>query len=581
MPAIEDTYMNSYFPEIAIVRQQKYLTPMSFSGLDSLQDNTFNKQITSVYDMRADYVAANMVPQPTTDSAFIALPDAGAAVFKSSSDSSATYFALLGKNGFALSGADFHNHADDASFIMMVNGQMMAMDPGYVYQMNIDSAITLPEFAINRLLFRDSVAKPEDHNLILVDNKGTDYGIPSKSNGANCYIEKYFKSPVQNYAEVRTNYQSTDITRKVLHVRNKYFLLIDHMVSDAPHQYSMLLHGYGATGIDSFTNGRFFNFGASNRAAWKRNKSGLYAYTNSDQTMTMIQAKGRHEHTYFFMQPHIYTTSVNIFPAKEMSFMTCLQTFKNMATDTFPVATLNIPNALCYKITDAGNLDIAISKSLNNTITVSKTTTGLSNDYVTDAKFFWASENAGTVKDLFLYKSTHLVRDNDTLFSTDKPYNIEYLSGTNKITGFSGDTGMIHFHTTAYPYQVVGEGVWGTKFDATRNVIDVYFGKSSSFIVNMDNTRIGLNKTESLNTFTLFPNPAGDEVFLSFSDFIDQSSVIDIFDLSGKLVWSEPVRMNTRAFRLNTSQMESGIYFISIRDSEGIRTRAQKLMINR
>ncbi len=565
IPPIEDSYVTKMFPELAILRQQKYLWQMNFSNLDSLQDNTFNKQITGIYDMRADYISANLTPQPRVDSSFVTLPDAGIAVFRTGNDSAATYLALLGRNGGSLFASESHNQADEASFMMMVNGQMMAMDPGYLHY-----------------VLRDSVATADQHNTILVDGKATDIGYPGKSNGANAYIEKYFSSSVQNYAEVRTAYQQANINRKIMHVRNKYFLMIDHMNSASPREYSMLIHGYGTNGLDSVYNGKFFDFTNNKRAAWKRKQSGLYTYTNSDLPFSISTKQGRHEHTYFFIQHHIYT-SANSQPNTNMSYMTVLQPFKNMATDTFPVTTFNMNGALGYKITEGSNLDIAISKSFGNAITINKATTGLTYTYATDAPFFWSSEvPGGAVNDLFVYQATHLTKDNDTLLTTDKPFNIQYLSNGNKsYKGFAGDSGMVHFHTGGYPYQVLGPGVWSMKYDSIRKIGSVYFGKATNFVINIDDSKVGLNEVEEQLGLTAFPNPASDFVNIRLDQTTNNGSFIHVYDISGKMVVNQELPSRTNEFQLPTGHLDQGIYFLRITDPFGQSSKTIKLLLTR
>jgi len=567
MPPIEDSYVYKHFPELCILRNPNYLPPMYYSHLDSSQDNSLDKQMTSNVDMRADYVAANLTPTPRIDSTFIAYPDAGVAVFRSGSDSAATYMAVLGKNGSALASTESHNQADDASFMMMVNGEFMALDPGY-----------------GRYELRVSLSNAENHNMILVDGKATDFGFPGKSNGSQTYIEKYFKTPVQNYTEARTSYQNANIFRKFMHVRNKYFLVVDHMasVNTDPHQFSMLLHGYGSNTIDSIINGNFYDMTANKHAAWKRKQSGLYAYTNSDQAISMTTKTGIHEHTYGVLQPHTYTSTSNNVPTKEMSFMTILQPFKNMNTDTFPVTTLNVSGALGYKVVDGNTIDIAVSKSFDNSIAVDKTTTGLSQDYNTDARFFFSSETSGSVKELFVNKATFLVKNNDTLFTADRPFNIEYLSnGSKSIRGFAGDVGYVNFHLPEYAYQVLGEGVWTTSWDSINKISTVYFGKASSFIINYDNAKTGVKPVESVesNQITVYPNPATDITLVSLERMAPAGPSVEMYDISGKLIRQDSFKANTLVHQIETSSLESGIYLIMFKDNSGNASKPVKLLV--
>ena len=361
MPPLEDSYTYKGFPELAILRKQKYVWPMYLSQMEPLQDNSYSKNLTSIYDMRANFVAANLTPMAiTSDSLFKVMPNAGIAVFRTSWDSSATYMALCGKNGSTLTSADAHNHADDASFIMMVNGQMMAIDPGYI-----------------NYIFRYKIADAPSHNMILINGKATDQGFPGKPNGANAYLEKHFSSAAQNYAEVRTAYQGARINRKILQIRNKYFFLVDHMQADTSVEFSWLLHGYGSRlfNADASHTGLFTNFTSSNRAAWKRKNSGLFAYINSDRPFNIIISDtGLHEYIYDSVNFHTYITAKSQ-PVDRMSFITSLQPYKNLATDTIPLTTINLPDGIAYKIEEGLFTDMIFTKSLADTTFISKAKT--------------------------------------------------------------------------------------------------------------------------------------------------------------------------------------------------------------
>lgn len=564
MPNIEDSYNHKFFPELAVMRKQKYVWPNYYSGLDSLQENSFNKQITSIYDMRADYIAANLTEQPLIDSNFVAMPDAGTAIFRSGSDSDATYLSLLGKNGNNLIVTDAHNQADDASFSMMIKGQTMALDPGLFFY-----------------LLRDSVSRAANHNMILVDGKATEPGFPQLPNGANAYIEKYFKSGVQNYAEVRTHYQLADINRKVMHVRNKYFLLIDHMNSDTAHEYSMLIHGYGRFFGDTTFLGAFNDMTANKRAAWLRRKSGLFTYTESDQAFSLTTKLAPHEHTLGLLQYHNVITATSTV-TQNMSYMTCLQPFTTLATDTLPLTTLNISGAVGFKIVDGANTDLAVNKTFSNTITIDKTATGLTNSFTSDGKFVWISENGGAVKDLFAHKATFMLKDNDTLWSALSPTNMQFVATNAKsFKGFTGDTGYIRFHVGEYPYQVFGEGIKSFNYNTTSKVITIYFGKAASFLINVDDARTGLTERQEPLKLNIYPNPANEMVHFALEDFTNSQCRLEIFDLSGKLVLTHALAANTREFDVLTHQLDNGLYFAVLKDDTANRSMSVKLMISR
>lgn len=564
MPTLEDTYNHKFFPELAILRQPKYVWKQYYSGLDSLQENTFNKQITSIYDMRADYVAANLVESEVPDSQFVVMPNAGIAVFRSGSDSAATYLSLTGKNDNNLIMTDAHNQADEASISMMVNGQPMLLDPGMFFY-----------------LFRDSVSHAENHNMILVDGKATTPGYPNIAGGANAFIEKCFQSGVQNYAEVRTRYQKADINRKVLHVRNKYFLLADHMHGDTTHEYSMLLHGYGRFFGDTTFFGAFNNMLSSNRAAWLRREAGVFTYTESDQAFTMSTKLMPHEHTLGFLQYHNMVSAVSPV-TKDMSYLTCIQPFRNLATDTFAVVKLDLSGALGFKVTDGTINDLAVNQSQGNTITINKATTGLTNSYTTDGKFVFVSEDGGVVKDLFVHKGMSMLKDNDTMWSAQVPFNMQFLSsGTKAYKGYCGDIGEVRLHVSEYPYEVLGEGVWSVKYDATAKVATVYFGKATSFTIKVDDAKTGIQEMPEPASIHLYPNPAQSIVTVDLGTFTTKPGMVELLDISGKRVAAFTIDQGMKTFEMPVSNFDNGLYFVAVHDGTRKHAAGSKLIIAR
>jgi len=563
MPAFEDSYTYRCFPELAILRNPKYVWPLTLSQLDVAQTNSLSAQLQSVYDMRANYIAANVTVNPFTDSLFKVLPEAGVAVFRSGWDSAATYFALSGKHGIALSSADAHNHADDGSFVMMVNGQTMALDPGYLsYE------------------WRDSVAAAPSHNMLLVNEIGPLQGYPGNSNGANCFIEKTFSSDVQNYAELRTQYLNTHINRKVLFIRKKYFLMIDHLSSDSAHQYSYLLQGYGLENGDVNNTGTFKDLFTNHRAYWKRKNSGLYSIVNSDVNISFNKIKGIHEYTYQNIQNHTFM-DVKTSPVNSATYLTCLQPFKNISTDTFPVQKLIIPTTVTYKINDGTYVDIAVSKSGNSFISIPKTTTGLSNDYSTDAQFFWSSEKSGTLIDLFMQKGTVLIQNTDTLISSSSPVNIQYVqTGAKTYKGFCGDTGWIDFHTGEYPFIFSSTGIWYVRYNTTTKIASVYFSNAATFNITLDDSRLGTNEiVENKDFLKVYPNPANNTINFSLRVSQSKELTLSLFDLSGRLVSSSKIDAFSNEFSMDVSSFANGIYFAVVSDDKGNRGATTKVCI--
>jgi hypothetical protein len=82
------------------------------------------------------------------------------------------------------------------------------------------------------------VSMAENHNIVLVDGVG-----PSKTTEA--FINNHLDTNFIDFGEVVTSYQNTDISRHVLFIDNRYFVVVDELISDVLHRYDWKLHGNG------------------------------------------------------------------------------------------------------------------------------------------------------------------------------------------------------------------------------------------------------------------------------------------------------------------------------------------------
>jgi hypothetical protein len=365
-------------------------------------------------------------------------------------------------------------------------------------------------------------------------------------------------------------------------VRKKYFLMIDHLSNNSPQQYSYLLHGYGLEGGDLTNTGIFTDLFSNNRAAWKRRNSGLYAIVNSDANITFNKKTGVHEYIYQNIQNHTYM-DVKTVPINTASYLTCLQPFKDISTDTFPVITLNIPTTSAYKINDGTYLDIAVSKSSNSLISIPKSITGLSNDYSSDAHFFWASEQSGSIVDLFMQKGRVLKKDLDTLISCSYPINMQYIkTGPKTYKGFCGDTGWIDFHTGEYPIMFTSNAVWFVKYNVTTKIASVYFADAAYFNIVLDDTKIGMNELNSGKSYiSVYPNPASDLLNISFDEMMNEGTKILFQDITGKIVFETTLEYNSKHLTINVSNLSNGLYIARLTDTLKRTSSPVKIIISK
>lgn len=87
----------------------------------------------------------------------------------------------------------------------------------------------------------------------------------------------------------------------------------------------------------------------------------------------------------------------------------------------------------------------------------------------------------------------------------------------------------------------------------------------------------GINDIRDKKAITLYPNPASDNLSISFEKVIDQQGSIEILNSLGKLVKSQKLQPNTNNTQLNIEDLASGIYIIKIIIGES--TYDEKLII--
>jgi hypothetical protein len=76
----------------------------------------------------------------------------------------------------------------------------------------------------------------------------------------------------------------------------------------------------------------------------------------------------------------------------------------------------------------------------------------------------------------------------------------------------------------------------------------------------------------------IYPNPAVNTTSISLENSSGNDSQLRVLDITGKII--QELQVNGVAnIEINTSNLESGIYFIQL--SDGINSRIEKLVINK
>ncbi|RZK59664.1 MAG: hypothetical protein EOO59_07515, partial [Hymenobacter sp.] len=307
LPALEDSYVDMGMPELALTGQAQYTAPMYFSKLSGTNMASAVAQLRDVtVDMRAAWLAAAIDPAPLAQPALTVLPGSGNLLFRTGSDSLATYLHVYGRGGLAQANASGHSQGNAGSFILHSQGQLLALDPGYL--------------SYNR---RAEVGQATNHSLVLVDGAGPAIGTPGVGSPAMASIQRTFQTPQLSYGEVTTAYQQASLTRKTLFVRNTYFLLADAVSAPVPHTYTWQLHGYGLAGGTAAT-GTFADGLAAHEGTWQKNGVRLLTHvTNTGGTATYSTATNVHETTYNTAESHT-TLLVQTPSAAQTQFLAAL-----------------------------------------------------------------------------------------------------------------------------------------------------------------------------------------------------------------------------------------------------------------
>ncbi|MGB5075498.1 MAG: heparinase II/III family protein [Bacteroidota bacterium] len=271
LPPFEDTYMNAWFPEAAMVAaMQPDASWLAWSNFESAGKAFCNEKLSASlsrnFDARVEYLLSNATPPTTAPSLPLSriMPEAGYAVFRSSWNADARYFALIGKNGIARTHrspvGSGHKHANETAFILQAGGEMLAIEPGYYNSSE-----------------REELVFGRNHNIVLVDGKGPD----STSWGTFLFGVDAFMSDTLTCSDagmvsIRTSYQSANIERRATVLGGTFVVLADRVSSTYPREFTDQLHGNGLASSATYAADC-----GQQKATWTSNAMSLHAVVSS------------------------------------------------------------------------------------------------------------------------------------------------------------------------------------------------------------------------------------------------------------------------------------------------------------
>lgn|GEM_PF-1174024 len=247
LPPFEDTYMRTWFPEVATVASidpsLRSLDWRNVANGQPLSANALSNELNRTFDFRAEYLLFHTpdqyVPAPVLPSQL--MPAAGYAVHRQGWDAGDTYFGVIAKNGIARThrspSGSGHKHANEGAFMLHAGGQPLIIEPGYH---SSDQ--------------RDSLIYARNHNVLLVDGAGPDStSWGSFLFGVDAFIQDTLANRDGGMNSVRTAYQSASVERGFYLPSWDMIALRDEASSDRRRSFTHQLHGNGNASNGSYT----------------------------------------------------------------------------------------------------------------------------------------------------------------------------------------------------------------------------------------------------------------------------------------------------------------------------------------
>jgi hypothetical protein len=483
LPALEDSYVDMAMPELALTGQARYVQPLALSRLTGTPMRSLTAQLRdATVDMRAAYLAAALAPTPPQHPALTVLPGSGNLIFRSGSDSLASYLHLYGRGGLAQANSGGHGQGSAGSFLLHAYGQQLALDPGYL--------------SYDR---RAEVGQATNHNLVLVDGGGPAIGTAGVASPAMSTIQHPLETPLLTYGEVKTAYQGVSIVRKALFIRNSYYLLADEISAAQPHTYTWQLHGYGLAGGQPATTGIFTDSLATHEGRWQKNGVTLLAHvTATGGATTYTTATSPHETTYGTAENHT-TLLVRKSGSAQTQFLAALYPTTGRSAR---ISTTSGAATAALAGTGAGFIDVAFAQadSTFQTDASGKLAGAVSADGQLN---FYSADSTGAFAQLFVQRGTGLLLGESPVLQSTKRATISW----QKIDGarYQGSVSRATSLTLALaspPTAVTGDGLTSYRYEAASQQLHLVLREASAFVVELTQVPSAQPLPVTLRAFT-------------------------------------------------------------------------------
>ena len=545
--ASEDTYVTECFPELALLNNSKYNWTNAYEKFGS---SLLTQLRNSKTELWANYISALPSIGSTYENLFQALPLSGDLVFRSSFESSGTYMHVTAKNGLARANSFGHNQADVSSFIIYNNGEILALDPGYINYNN-----------------RSMVGTADEHNMILVDGSGPAIGSPSNSNDADGYIENTFTTPNLGYGEARTNYLSVDISRKFLFVRNKYYIDADFISGAASHNYTYQLHGHGLEGFLASDSGSFTDNLGSGEGVWSKGSESLLAHITANGGVTNFSKVTKLQEVDAGIPGTHTVVYANKNGVQNTEYLAALYPY---GSSPATITTLNGSPFTAIKVVDGIYTDLSFTQEGTSSQSLSSSISGITDDLNSDASVTLYSTKNSAFNQAFIKNGTDLKFASTDLILSNTRMDISIQKvDTSTFAGYASTAGTITIYTYYPVTSVTGLNIT-TYTIPYAGFVQITFSGASNFNISLL-IPAGVKGSNILKNYILeqnYPNPFNPSTVIKYTIPFESNVKLKIYNELGEEVKdlvSEIKSAGVYQLSFNAGGLSSGVYYYTIK----------------
>ncbi len=135
---------------------------------------------------------------------------------------------------------------------------------------------------------------------------------------------------------------------------------------------------------------------------------------------------------------------------------------------------------------------------------------------------------------------------------------------------------------TAADYYGMFSYNWTSNGNADSLQLKPWLDPINSNVMSLGGTNVlaieDLAENNSVNNFTIAPNPAQNEIFITFKNTAPPFFIIHVYNSLGKIILTEKFTNNNLNIRLDTKSLGKGVYFLNISSLNGENLGTEKII---